>query len=84
MREMLDSKFIGTRTTSVTASTLKAEISTFLLEKKNQGRIVAYNPADISVSVTGNQANITCVVEPSRELEYINVGIIYDTSTQSV
>lgn len=84
MREMLDSKFIGTRTSSVTASTLKAEIGTFLLEKKNQGIIVRYEPTDISVSVTGEQANITCVVEPARSLNKIEVGIIYDVSTQSV
>lgn len=81
LREKLDTTFIGTRTSSLTASVIKASIDTFLSQQVSNGTIQSYTSADIAVTIIGDQANISFVVVPARGLNTIKVGVIYDTAT---
>lgn len=81
LREILDENYIGTRTSALTPSTIKITVSTFLLGKKNSGDIQDYDPADIAVSLIGDEAKISFVVVPSRGLNKITASIIYDSET---
>lgn len=81
LREMLDTTFIGTRTSALTASIIKASIDTFLSQQVSRGTIQSYTASDIAVTIIGDSANISFVVVPARGLNTIKVGIIYDTNT---
>jgi len=77
LRIELDDTFIGSRTTLATASDIKTAVSQYLGIAQNNGEIVDYDPADISVVVIGDQAQVNFSVVPTRSLNTIKVGISY-------
>lgn len=82
LRQELDSKFIGTRSTSTTANDVKVAVSTFLLVRKNQGVIQDYDSSDIVASLFGDTINISFSVYPSRGIKKIIATMSYSTETQ--
>lgn len=80
LRESLDNTFVGVRMTAIGASTIKTHIQSFLLRKQLSGQIVAFDPANISVVIIKNRAEISFVVSPAVGLSYINASMIYETT----
>lgn len=81
LREFLDNRFIGTRTTSSTAVDIKTAVSLFLGTAQLNGTVVTYDPANIAVVVRGDHADISFTATPSQGLRTIKVGIVYDNTT---
>ena len=80
LREFLDNRFIGTRTTSSTAVDIKTAVSLYLGTAQLNGTVVTYDPANIAVVVRGDHADISFTATPSQGLNTIKVGIVYDNT----
>ena len=81
LREFLDNRFIGTRTTSSTAVDIKTAVSLYLGTAQLNGSVVTYDPSNIAVVVRGDHAEISFTATPSQGLRTIKVGIVYDNTT---
>lgn len=79
LRESLDQTFIGTRISSVGADAIKSHIQSFLILKKMDNQIQDFDPADISVVIIGDRAELSFVANPARGLNHINGNMIYRT-----
>lgn len=77
LREMLDRKFKGRRTSLSNPQVIKSAVYTFLLQKKNANEIVDFDGDNISVAIVGNRAEISAPVIPAVGLDYINATLIY-------
>mgnify|MGYP002711025303 CR=1 FL=1 len=84
LREFLDDRFIGTRTTSSTAVDIKTAVSLYLGTAQLNGTVVTYDPANIAVVVRGDHADISFTATPSQGLRTIKVGIVYDNTAIEV
>lgn len=80
LRNFLDDRFIGTRTTSSTAVDIKTAVSLYLGTAQLNGTVVTYDPANIAVVVRGDRADISFTATPSQGLRQIKVGIVYDNT----
>ena len=85
IREMLDDKFIGSRSSEMKAVLLKTAISTYFLELKNRGDLISYSDDDIHVNISGNTAYINAsAVVPAQEIKNIEVSLTYMPGNVSV
>lgn len=84
LREMLDRKFKGRRTSVANPQVIQTAVYTFLLQKKNAKEIVDFDADNISVALLGNRAEISAPVIPAIGLDYINATLIYVNDTQTV
>ena len=80
LRNFLDDRFIGTRTTSSTAVDIKTAVSLYLGTAQLNGTVVTYDPANIAVVVRGDRADISFTATPSQGLRQIKVAIVYDNT----
>lgn len=83
LREMLDRKFKGRRTSTANPQVIQSAIYTFLLQKKNAKEIVDFDADNISVAILGNRAEISAPVIPAFGLDYMNATLIYVNDTQT-
>lgn len=81
VKSMLDATFLNVPVTVGIASLIKAAIIELLTSSKSIGMIADFDESGISVSVTGNVANISFSVVPSLVLRTIMVNMNYTTET---
>lgn len=81
VKSMLDNTFLNVPITVGIASLIKAAIIELLTSSESVGMIEDFDESGISVSVTGNVANISFSVVPSLVLRNIFVNMNYTTET---
>lgn len=81
VKSMLDNTFLNVPITVGIASLIKAAIIELLTSSESVGMIEDFDESGISVSVTGNVANISFSVVPSLVLRNIFVNMDYTTET---
>lgn len=81
VKSMLDATFLNVPITVGIASLIKAAIIELLTSSKSVGMVEDFDESGISVSVTGNVANISFSVVPSLVLRNIIVNMNYTTET---
>lgn len=81
LRRNLTINFLGHKTNSLTAKDIKASVISFLMEMETEGLVQDYSESDIFVSITGDTAQVSMVVVPSRTLNHIYVTLNYTNET---
>ena len=81
LRDMLDSTFLGQRITVGAAAEIKTAIISFLTSEQSIGTIMDFDESQISVTINGNEANISLVIVPALVLRKIMVNVIYTNET---
>ena len=81
LREMLDSTFLGQRIAVGAAKEIKIAIIAFLTSEQSVGTIMDFDESEISVTINGNEANISLAIVPSLVLRKIKVNVVYTNET---
>lgn len=77
-RHMLESTYLGSRTSEVTAKDIKASMISFFLGEENSGELQSFSESGITVVVEGSQCTISATnIVLAQNLRKINLSMSY-------
>lgn len=79
---MLQDTYLGSKITVNDANNIQISVETYLSDMVNAGIIIGYDESSISVTISGNEADINADVYPDRTLKKINLALAYENYTE--
>lgn len=79
---MLQDTYLGSKITANDANNIQISVETYLSDMVNAGIIIDYDENSISVTISGDEADINANVYPDRTLKKINLALAYENYTE--